>query len=124
MPVYVNDFTAIISGSSWSLSDGTPTVVTYSFETSAQSYLSQYFSQAFINSFQAFTAQQEDLARGAFAQWAAVSGITFVEVAPGEGDIRLGNFDFAYSSTPNSTGFAYSPGRDVFASNTQPPPSR
>ncbi|RFP89874.1 hypothetical protein DZK27_05305 [Rhodobacteraceae bacterium 63075] len=114
MVEFVDDFSAILSGQSWSGADGAPTVVTYSFETEAQDYLGDIYSQDFIDSFSAYSSQMEQLAVQAFDIWAAASGITFVEVAPGEGDIRMGNFEFAQNDPPiDFTGFGYYPSRSV-----------
>ncbi|MEZ5715019.1 MAG: matrixin family metalloprotease [Paracoccaceae bacterium] len=114
----MSDYSAILSGMSWSETDATPTVVTYSFETLPQSYLGGTYSQAFIDSFQPFTANEIALAREALAQWAAACGLTFVEVAPGDGDIRFANYDFSLSSSAGAAGFAYYPGHMVFDYNT------
>ncbi|MDQ2091517.1 matrixin family metalloprotease [Marimonas arenosa] len=118
MPTFVSDYTAIVSGWSWSETEGTPTVVTYSFETSAPGYLSDSYSQAFIDSFVPFTQTEIGYARQALAMWAAVSGIVFVEVSAGEGDIRFGNYDLDYSSHAGSGAFAYYPGRSLYSYNT------
>ncbi|WP_137702852.1 matrixin family metalloprotease [Marimonas lutisalis] len=111
----VSDYTALIDGTSWSSEDGYPAVVSYSFGTVPQSYLAdEGYTQGMIDSFMAFTAQQQALAQQALDDWASVSGITFVEVAAGDGDIRFANYDFnqipGYSG---SGGFAYYPSRSL-----------
>ncbi len=114
---YVENFTAILSGSSWNGRDtfGTPTLLTYSFDTVGADYISDYQSQAFEESLVAFTSQQKVQARAAFDLWEAQGGIRFVEVAPGEGDIRLGNFDLDLSRSHGANGFSYLPSRQVGA---------
>ncbi|MGC1494455.1 MAG: matrixin family metalloprotease [Sulfitobacter sp.] len=115
MPTFVNDYTALISGRSWSGSDGAPTVLTYSFSNTAQDHLADVgYSQAYIDSFVEYTAAQEALTRQAFDAWAAVSGLTFIEVDAGEGDMEFGNFDFSQDPGNTFSGFAYYPGRDVY----------
>lgn len=114
---FVENFTALLSGTSWNgrYTVGTPTVLTYSFDTVGADYISDHQSQAFENSFVAFTGQQKAQARAAFDLWQAQAGITFVEVAQGKGDIRLGNFDLDLSRSHGANAFSYLPSRQVFA---------
>ena len=92
MPV-VTDYTALLGGNYWSGIEvtGRPVIVTYSFPASAPSYDSGVpgFNGATLASFQAFSAAQQVQARAALADWAAVSGVVFLEVAPGQGDINF-----------------------------------
>ncbi|APE44744.1 hypothetical protein BOO69_16010 [Sulfitobacter alexandrii] len=115
MPTIVSDYTAILSDSSWSGEPGTPTVVTYSFEAVAQDYLAGAgYSQEYLDSFQQFTNAQRALTQSALNAWAEASGIVFVEVAPGEGEMRFANYDFTHD--PNNGGFSgygYYPGRFI-----------
>lgn len=115
MPTVVDNYTAILSDASWSGEAATPTVVTYSFETVAQDYLlDQGYSQAYVDSFQQFSNAQQALAQSAMDAWAAASGIIFVEVEPGEGDMRFANYNF--NEDPGNAGFsgyAYYPGRSI-----------
>ena len=114
--VVVTDHTALL-GSSWNGHGGNSeyrygmgAVVSYSFETVAQDYLlSAGYSQAFVDSFQSFTTRQQELAREVLADFAEVSGLVFVEVAAGMGDMRLANYQLNLSPTP-AAGFAYLPG--------------
>jgi Ca2+-binding RTX toxin-like protein len=116
MPV-VNNFTALLSGQSWTGTNSTnrAVIVTYSFETVAQSYLTTAnFTQAFLNSFSTFGAAEKTAARDALAQWANASGITFLEVPAGQGDIRFGSYNFALDPKTNgSDGYAFYPGADI-----------
>ena len=116
MPSFVSDYTALISGQSWSSHNGAPIVVTYSFETSAPGYLTDYsgFTQAFANTFQAFTMGQQNTTRQALQEWADASGIIFVEVPAGQGDIRFGNYSFSENDRMSGfRGYAYYPNRHV-----------
>ncbi|HSH94451.1 MAG TPA: hypothetical protein VK968_09920, partial [Roseimicrobium sp.] len=99
MPV-VDDYTAILSGSSWTGNDystGKPVFLTFSFDTAPASYLADEgnHSQAFIDSFRAYNSSEKAAARAALAVWADASGVTFLEVAAGKGDIRFGSYDFS-----------------------------
>ncbi len=115
MPV-VNDYTALLSDTSWVGGGGAlavPTVITFSFDTIAADYVSDTETQAFENSFSALTAAQRNTARDAFDLWADISGLHFVEVSAGEGDIRFGNYDFTLIGEDQSAAFAFYPGRDL-----------
>ena len=117
MPV-VNDYTAIVSGSSWrggNYATNSPAFVTYSFETAVQPYLTTgNFTQSFLNSFVAFTETEKAAARAAMAQWADASGLVLLEVQAGEGDIRFGSHDFTLDPNTNGfTGYGFYPGTDV-----------
>ena len=105
MPV-VTDYTALLGGNYWSGIEvtGRPVIVTYSFPTSAPAYDSGVpgFTGATLASFQAFTAAQQIQARAALADWAAVSGVIFLEVAPGQGDINFQAVDL--NTTANYAG--------------------
>lgn len=116
MPV-VQDYTALLSDFTWSGYGNTnkPAIVTYSFETSAQSYLSEHgFSQAFANSFQEFSALDKVYTREAVNQWAQASGIVLIEVPAGQGDLKFAKYDFDYDAGVSSAaGFAYFPSRSI-----------
>lgn len=121
MPV-VSDYTALLSDSYWTSGDGVPTVITYSYSTSAQQSVIDNESAAFVNSFSAFSAQQETMTNTALGLWAAASGIIFVEVAAGTGDMEFGNFDLDLDPQgAGAAGYAYYPGRyltDTYASQS------
>ncbi len=115
MPV-VNDFTALLSDTSWVGGGGAlavPTVITFSFDTIGADYISDTETQAFENSFIALTAAQRNTTRDAFDMWADISGLHFVEVAAGQGDMRFGNYDFTLIGEDASAAFAYLPQRDL-----------
>ncbi|WP_198350912.1 M10 family metallopeptidase C-terminal domain-containing protein [Flavisphingomonas formosensis] len=109
----VSDYTALLSGSYWNgiEATGKPVIVTYSFPTSAPDYFSSIdgFTAATTASFQAFTPAEQDQARAALAEWASASGITFVEVAPGKGDINFQLADLNTSSYSGAGGIGFYP---------------
>jgi Ca2+-binding RTX toxin-like protein len=103
-----NDPAAIESGNSWNGLDtaGAPVIVTFSFPTSLPAYDETIggFTPATIASFTAFTAAEQAQALAALGQWAAASGIVFIEVPPGEGDITFANVSFSTTTTGSSNG--------------------
>ncbi|WP_296599535.1 matrixin family metalloprotease [Phenylobacterium sp.] len=109
----VDTYDALLSGISWNgvAVAERPAFVTYSFDAMAPAHLVGRFSQAFLASFQAFTATEQAAARQALAAWGDISGLTFLEVPAGQGDIRFGVYDFAYAPTDSerTLGFAYLP---------------
>jgi len=109
----VATYDALLSGYTWNGLGvaGQPTFVTYSFDATAAPYAADAFSDAFLASFKTFTAAEQDIARQALAAWADISGLTFLEVPAGLGDIRFGSYDFslAPADSESSAGFAYLP---------------
>lgn len=109
----VTTYEALLSGYSWNGLDvaGRPTFISYSFDNTWSPSFAGAYSAAFLDSFQPFSAAEQDVARRALRAWADVSGLTLLEVAPGQGDIRFGvyDFDLGPASSVNSLGFAYSP---------------
>ena len=108
MPV-VNDYTALLSGSYWNGIEvtGAPVIITYSFPTSAPAYDTTIdgFTAATVASFQPFTAAEQTEAVQALGEWANASGLVFIQVAPGEGDINFSNVDFNTTSNPSYAGY-------------------
>lgn len=102
----VDNYTALLSGSNWNASlVGRPAFVTYSFDTSARAYLAAFgYSQAARDSFQPFSAADQAMARNALGQWAAGTGLYFIEAPAGQGDISFSRYDF--SLIPDAAGFA------------------
>ncbi|MHB2167999.1 FG-GAP-like repeat-containing protein [Alsobacter sp. R-9] len=88
----VSDYTALLSGSTWNGNGaaGLPVFVTFSFETSPRS-VDSTLTQA---TFHPATEEEKTIARQAFRTWADACGIVFMEVPPGQGDIRLQYVDF------------------------------
>ena len=103
-----NDPAAIESGNSWNGLDtaGAPVIVTFSFATSLPAYDESVggFTPATIASFTSFTTAEQAQALAALNQWAAASGIVFLEVPPGEGDITFANVSFSTTTTGSSNG--------------------
>ena len=104
----VNDYTALLSGSYWNGIEvaGRPVIVTYSFPTSLPAYDAAIggFTAATAASFQAFTAAEQSQAVQALGEWSAASGLIFLQVAPGQGDINFQNIDFNTTSNPSYAG--------------------
>ena len=109
----VTTYDALLSGYSWNGLNvaGRPTFVTFSFDAAAASSFAGTFSPAFLSSFQPFTPTEQATTRQALAAWGDVSGLMFIEVPAGLGDIRLGAYDFRYapSDIEDTLGFAYTP---------------
>lgn len=112
MPV-VNDETALLSGSYWNGIEvtGSPVIVTFSFPTAAPAYDATItgFTPATLGSFQAFTAAEQAQALQALGEWSAASGLIFIQVAPGEGDINFQNVDLDTTSFAGAGGIGFFP---------------
>ncbi|WP_156362442.1 M57 family metalloprotease [Sphingomonas sp. Leaf208] len=106
--VQVRDFTALLSGSSVVGKIGTGAFVSYSFTTSVPTYLQGVYSSEALASFRVFSDAEKAASRQALSAWAAVSGISFLEVAAGDGDLKFGNYNMQLMR-PGSGGFAYYP---------------
>ena len=108
----VTDYTAILSGNYWNGIEvtGKSTYITYSFADTAPADHAGVVGGTAFSTFQAFNATAQAEARTALDAWASVSGITFLEVSPGQGEINFAQYDF--SSIPWAEfvgGFAYYP---------------
>jgi Ca2+-binding RTX toxin-like protein len=107
MPV-VNDYTALLGGFSWNGIEtaGAPVIVTFSFPTAAPAYDSTVggFTASTVSSFLSFTAAEQAQATAALGEWAAASGLIFVQVVPGQGDINFQNVDFNTTAGPSYAG--------------------
>ena len=91
---------ALYAGTRWG-SFSEPVTVTYGFLSSPTAGASALGSSGF----QPMTPAQENVVRGALAQWSQVSGLAFVEQADAaEADIRFGT-----NEQPASFGYAYYP---------------
>lgn len=82
----------VLSGETWSPNAGRNTI-SWSFAASNYEILADHYST--YKTFSSFiTGQNRDVIRSAFAAWAAVANIDFVEVEDAaEVDIRLGNYN-------------------------------
>ncbi|MBR1157167.1 matrixin family metalloprotease [Bradyrhizobium sp. JYMT SZCCT0428] len=114
----VSDYTAILSGNSWwgnAVSGesfaGRPAFVSYSFDTTISSEaLASARTPEFKSSFRPFTSQQQQAARKALQQWGEASGLVFLEVPSGLGDIKFGSYEFSLDPAyAGAAGFAYYP---------------
>jgi Ca2+-binding RTX toxin-like protein len=120
----VSTFDALLTGASWNGDGvvGRPAFITFSFDTAPAAYLSEGYSDAFLATFRAFTEAEQAAARLALKTWADASGITFLEVPAGQGDIRFGTYDFLAGDPENhdAAAYAYGPGiyvNSVYGSN-------
>lgn len=112
-PVIVNDYTALLSHS-WQLTDavlGQPMIVTYSITTALAAHHNAFYAGApdVLASFRQLTADETALARQAFQNWGAISGITFIEVPSGLGDIQITRLPAAAAGV---LAFAFLPERE------------
>lgn len=108
----VTDYTALLSGSYWGGIEvtGRPTIVTFSFPTVSPGYdQPPGFGGSTARSFEAFTAAEQDQARAALGEWAAASGLVFIEVEPGKGDINFQNVDLDTTDYAGKGGVAFYP---------------
>ena len=112
-----NDFTGLLTGSTWAGIEAadSPTIVTYSFPTTGAppAYIASLndpaLTPAAIASYQGFDAAEQALARTALAEWGDNSGLIFIEVAPGQGDINFQKLDFSGTGYDGAGGIAYRP---------------
>ena len=80
-----NDYNGLLSGSYWTGIEvvGKPTIVTYSFPTTAPSYNAAIddpnLTPAALASFQAYSAAEQTMARTALAEWGSNSGLILIE---------------------------------------------
>jgi Ca2+-binding RTX toxin-like protein len=107
----VSDFTALLSSRTWTASTSyrQGAFVTYSFDLAPQSHLGGTYSAAALASFQPFTEDQKTLARQALGMWSASTGLVFLEVPSGQGQITFNSIEF--DLVPSTfAGFGYYPG--------------
>ena len=105
----VSNYTGILSNSSLNGVVGKGAFVAFSFPTVVPYYLYDDYTAAGLATFRAYSEAEKTAARNAIAAWSAVSGITFLEVAPGDGDIKFMNFNLDLLGNPTAAGFAYYP---------------
>ena len=110
-----NDYTGLLSGSYWGGIEvtGKPTIVTYSFPATAPGYIATLgdanLTPAALASYTGFDPAEQALARTALAEWGNASGLIFIEVAPGNGDINFQKLDFTGTVYAGAGGIAYRP---------------
>jgi Ca2+-binding RTX toxin-like protein len=120
--VIVTDYTALLSGYGlWGPSaagtaarPGRSTFLTYSFETAITPDMEfgvfNNTPAAYRDSFKPFSDVEKAAARASMDLIAAVSGVTFLEAAPGMGDMRFINVDLQTNpATANYGGMAGTP---------------
>ena len=100
---YATDYTTLLTGSYWSGAGvtGMPVFVTYSFDATAPASDASNLSASAYASFTPFSAAQQAEAQQALGEWSAASGVIFLQVAPGKGDINFASYNF--SSDPNAS---------------------
>ncbi len=116
MPVVSNnDPSALLSGDYWGGIEvtGQPVIVTYSFATSAPAYDSSVpgfnANGDTAATFQAFTPAEQAQAIQALNAWSSVSGIVFVQVDAGQGDINFQNVDLSTTTYTEAGGIGFYP---------------
>lgn len=118
MVSYVNDFTGILSEYSWS-SPATPTVLTYSFETSVDPDVADAIGNAGAATLRQLNPTEIGDMRNALSQWDRASGLTFLEVPSGQGDLRFHLVSFTQvPGYEGFAGFAYYPNKDFAGTGT------
>jgi hypothetical protein len=111
MPV-VTDESALIAGYGWNGLEvtGRPVFVTYSFAAAAPaSHGASDVMGSAVSTFQPFDTADKAEARQALSAWGAACGITFLEVAPGQGDINFAWYDFTGTAWDGSGGIGFYP---------------
>lgn len=110
-----NDYTGLLSGSYWGGIEVTakPTIVTFSFPTTAPGYNAAItdpnLTPAALASFAALSSAEQQMARDAMTEWGNACGLIFIEVAPGNGDINFQKLDFSGTGYDGAGGIAYRP---------------
>jgi Ca2+-binding RTX toxin-like protein len=113
----VDDYRALLGGVYWNGNDtvNKAVVVTYSFPTVEPSY--DLSSGAY--NFHSFTAAEKDQARAALSEWAAFSGIVFVEATAGTGDMQFQIADYKTDTDLRPGPFRFGLAGDVVLYNYQ-----
>jgi Ca2+-binding RTX toxin-like protein len=106
---YATDYTTLLTGSYWSGAEvtGQPVFITYSFDATAPASDSGRLAASAYATFTPFTAAQQAETQQALTEWSSASkvagggsGVVFLQVAPGKGDINFAAYNF--SSDPNA----------------------
>jgi Ca2+-binding RTX toxin-like protein len=114
--VVINNYTALLSGSSWAGSGvtGRSAFVSYSIDSAIPTHVQDFYGAgAYTASYRPFSAADATAARNALTQWEQISGLKFVEVPSGMGDITFGRYQESLSNSPGWSGRAYYPGRSA-----------
>lgn len=87
---------------------GRPTVVTYSFSQSLQPEMPSPAPQ-----FRPLNDAEKANVRAAMGAWDQASGLVLVEVGAGQGDIKIGAYNFNGTGYANNSGYAFYPGPGI-----------
>jgi len=107
---YATDYTTLLTGSYWSGAEvtGQPVFITYSFDATAPASDAGHLNASAYATFTPYTAAQQAQAQQALTEWSSASkvagggsGIIFLQVAPGKGDINFASYNF--TSDPDTT---------------------
>ncbi len=118
-----SEINALIDDSRWGTGNGATVTLTYSFESSASRYSSNYSSTNEYLDSQILRTDQKTAVRTALAAWSRVANLSFAEVTDSTteaGDLRFG----IYNNFPTGTAaWGYYPGQsavsgDVWISDT------
>jgi serralysin len=103
---YVTDYTSLLTGSYWNGIEvaGQPAFVTYSFDATAPASDAGHLSASAYATFRPFTAAEQSQAQTALSEWSANSGVVFLQVAAGKGDINFAAYDFSTDNTYKNAG--------------------
>lgn len=103
---YATDYTTLLTGSYWNgiQQAGRPIFITYSFDSTAPVSDQQHLDASAFATFQAYTTAQQTETQQALADWSNASGITFLQVAPGQGDINFASYNFTTDPNANGSG--------------------
>ncbi|PAX09365.1 M10 family metallopeptidase C-terminal domain-containing protein [Sphingomonas lenta] len=104
----VSDHTALLSGSTVNGAVGRLAYLSFSFPTAVPAHHRTRYDADGLATFAPFDAGQQDMARKALRAFADVSGLSFIEVAPGEGDVLFMRFEMDMLR-PGTAGFAFYP---------------
>lgn len=110
-----NDYTGLLTGSHWNGIEvyDSPVIVTYSFPVTVPGYVPGItdpgLTAAALASWQGFSAAEADIARAALAEWGDASGLVFIEVGNGQGDINFQKLDLSGTWYDGAGGIGYRP---------------
>ena len=115
---YATDYTTLLTGSYWNGAEtpGQPVFVTYSFDATAPPSDASHLTASAYATFTPFTAAQQAEAQQALKDWSSSStiagggsGVIFLQVAPGEGDINFAAYNFSTDPAAEAGGEGYYP---------------
>jgi Ca2+-binding RTX toxin-like protein len=111
----VNDYTALMSGNYWYAGPpaGRAVVLTYSFSATPEQAIAIRGDTSGLG-FQPFDEAARVATRQALALWSAVSGVTFLEMTGGEGDLTFGIYNLATLGAGDAAGTGGYPSSGAF----------